>query len=183
MCHTVNKEVTYSTGKRSGRNRTWAVLATCTLLLILAGLGYLAVYRPVIVMDSDHERVQVRNSGGTVALIYRVDGFWYWGGQVALVSNMPGIHQRIASGAGPVTLEIPKMPPPDERIAQQGPFYMKLVLRYGIPGIPIFRFTTPLYFHYDAVGKTWKAEDHIPPEYRALGNVPIGNIDFVEVSF
>jgi hypothetical protein len=60
---------------------------------------------------------------------------------------------------------------------------MKLALRYKIPGIPIFRYTTPLYFEYDTNSKLWTTTKSIPPKYRALGKIAIGDIGEIQLSF
>jgi hypothetical protein len=96
---------------------------------------------------------------------------------------MPGIHQRVEAGADWVRLQIPDIPIPDKQGAIQSVFFMKLAVRYSIPGIPIFRYTAPLYFEYNATNKTWALTKSIPAKYRALGNLAIGNVDQIELSF
>jgi len=175
--------VDYFKEKLKNLNQKQAICGGCILLLVLVGLGYFGIFRPVIVMDTDQPGIYVKNKGGMDALIYKVDGFWYWAGQVALLANMPAIHQRVGPGAATVRLQIPDIPTPDEQSTQQGVLYMKLALRYKIPGIPLFRYTTPLYFEYDTNSKLWTTTKSIPPKYRALGNIAIGNIGEIELSF
>jgi hypothetical protein len=180
----MSEEVDYFKEKLNKLNKNRAIVGGCILLVVLVGLGYLGISRPVIVMDIDQaDGVYVKNNGGMDALIYKVDGFWYWAGQVALLANMPDIHQRVGSGAAPVKLQIPDIPIFDKQAAQQGACYMKLAVRYMIPGIPIFRYTTPLYFEYAPDLKVWTATKGIPPKYRALGNLAVGNIGKIELSF
>jgi hypothetical protein len=179
----MNEEGDYPKIKRSGLNKKWAILGGFALFLILVGFGALAVVRPVIVMDTGRAGIHVRNTGRMDALIYRVDGFWYWAGQVALLANMPGIHQRVAPGADPVRLQIPDIPIPVEQAAQQTPVFMKLTVRYGIPGIPVFRYTRLLYFEYNPTLKAWATTQSIPPKYRALGNLTIGNVGQIKLNF
>jgi hypothetical protein len=179
----MSEEVDYFRQKLKNLDRKRAILCGCILLVVLVGLGYFGVSKPVIVMDTDQAGIHVKNKGSMDALIYKVDGFWYWAGQVALLANMPEIHQRVGRGATPVRLQIPDIPISDEQAIQQGPCYMKLAVRYRIPGIPIFRYTTPLYFEYDQNRKTWRATKNIPPRYRSLGNLAVGNIRKIELNF
>ena len=179
----MSEEVDYFKDKLSNLNRKWVVLGGCLLLLVLVGLGYLAVHRPVILVDTDQIGIYVKNTGSIDALIHKVDGFWYWAGQVALLANMPDIRQGVGAGAAPVKLQIPDIPIPGKQITQQSPFYMKLAVRYRIPGIPIFRYTTPLYFKYDPSHRMWASTKNIPPKYRSLGNLAVGNIGKIELSF
>lgn len=171
------KELLKNLGKKQ------AILGGFILLLVLVGLGYFGVFRPVIVMDTDQAGIYVENKGGMDALIYKVDGFWYSAGQVAVLANMPAIHQRVGAGAATVRLQIPDIPVPDEQAAQQGASYMKLAVRYRIPVIPIFRYTTLLYFKYNADRKLWTATKSIPPKYRSLGKLATGNVGEIELSF
>jgi len=179
----MSEEVDYFKEKLKNLNKNKAILGGCILLVVLVGLGYFAVFRPVVVMDTDQAGIYVKNKGGMDALICKVDGFWYWAGQVALLANMPDIHQRVGPGPAPVRLQIPDIPIFGEQATQQGPCYMKLAVRYRIPNIPIFRYTTRLYFEYDPDRKIWAATKSIPPKYRSLGNLAIGNIGKVELNF
>ena len=179
----MNQEVDYPKNKRSRLNKKWAIIGGFALFLILVGLGSLAVIRPVIVMDTNRSGIHIKNTGGMDALIYRVDGFWYWAGQVAFLANMPGIHQRVGPGVGSVRLQIPDIPSPDEQAAQQIPVYMKLVVRYGMPGIPVFRYRRLLYFEYNPRLKTWATTQSIPPKYRALGGLTTGNVGQIKLRF
>jgi len=183
----MGEAVDYLKRKRSSPNRRWTVFSGLVLLVVLVVLGNLAVLRPVILMDTDQAGIHVKNAGSMDALIHRVDGFWYWASRLALLANMPSVHQRVGSGAGPVRLQIPEIPTPDEQMVQQfiqqDPFYMKLVVRYRIPGIPMFRYTTPLYFKYDPTLKIWVATKSIPAKYRSLGSFAVGNIEEIALSF
>jgi hypothetical protein len=125
----------------------------------------------------------VKNQGGMDALIYRVDGFWYWGGQVALLHNMPAIHQQVEATPTPVRLQLPGIPAPSEEITQKGPCYMKLALRYRIPGIPVFRYTSVWYFQFNSQRQIWGPRESIPPKYRSLGNLAMGNVGRIELTF
>lgn len=60
---------------------------------------------------------------------------------------------------------------------------MKLEVHYRIPGIPIFRYITPLYFEYDADRKIWTATENIPAKHRSLGKLATGNIGKIELNF
>jgi hypothetical protein len=152
-------------------------------LLVLAGLGYLGIHRPNILVKTDHAGIHVKNGGSLDALIYRVDGFWYWAGNVALLANLPDIHQRVWAGAEPVKLQIPDIPIPGKQPSQPNAFYMKLAVRYTVPGIPIFRYTTPSYFQYDPNDKIWALTNRIPSKYRSLGKLATGNIDQIKLRF
>jgi len=146
-------------------------------------LSVLAFLKPVITMDPDHPGIHVTNEGRLEASIHRVDGFWYGAGQVAMLANIPPIQQVVHKEAGSVRLQIPDMPSPDGYGIHQGACYMKLVIRYTIPGVPIFRFTTPLYFIFDEKQQEWISTGSIPPEHRALGNLAVGNVDKVDLNF
>lgn len=173
----------YLKEKLKNLNQKQAICGGCILFLVLFGFGYFGIFRPVIVMDTDQAGIHVKNKGGMDALIYKVDGFWYSADQVALLANMPAIHQRVGPGAATVRLQIPDIPTPDEQSTQRSVLYMKLALRYKIPGIPIFRYTTPLYFEYDTNSKLWTTTKSIPPKYRALGKIAIGDIGEIQLSF
>lgn len=179
----MSEEVDYFKDKLKNLNQKHAIWGGCILLAVLVGLGYFWVSRPVIVMDAGQAGIHVKNNGGMDALIYKVDGFWYWAGQVALVANMPCIHQRVRPVAASVKLQIPDIPIHSEQATEKNACYMKLAVRYRIPGIPIFRYTTPLYFKYDPNGKIWATTKSIPPKYRSLGNLAIGNIGKIELNF
>ena len=104
----MTEEVNYSKEKPKNINRKRAIWVGCILLVLLVGLGYFGVFRPIIVMDTDRAGIYVKNKGDMDALIYKVDGFWYWAGQVALLANMPGIHQRVRPAAGHLAKRPPK---------------------------------------------------------------------------
>jgi hypothetical protein len=173
----------YLKDKLKNLDKKWAVLAGLVVFLILAGIGSSAVFRPVIVLDTDETGVFVRNTGGTDALIHKVDAFWYWAGQVAFIANMPDVHQEVASEAHPVRLDIPNIPIPEKHATQREPFYMKLAVRYTIPGMPIFRYTEPLFFEYDSDINGWATTENIPLKYRSLGNLTVGDVQQIELSF
>ncbi|MBW1741834.1 MAG: hypothetical protein JRJ47_00190 [Deltaproteobacteria bacterium] len=173
----------YLKEKLKSLDKKWAIVGGLVLLLILVGLGSSAVLRPLIVLDSDETGIFVKNTGGVDALIHKVDGFWYWAGRVAFIANMPGVHQRVESGAGSVRLEIPDIPIPEMYATQQKHFYMKLAVRYRIPGLPIFRYTELLFFEYDSDLNAWAMTDSIPLRYRSLGNLTVGNVEQIELSF
>jgi hypothetical protein len=173
----------YLKEKLRSLDKKWAVGGGLVLFLILVGLGSSGVLRPLIVLDTDEGGIFVKNTGGVDALIHKVDGFWYWAGQVAFIANMPGVHQRVESGAGAVRLEIPDIPIPEKHATQQKPFYMKLAVRYRIPGIPIFRYTEPLFFEYDSDLNAWAITKSIPLKFRSLGNLTVGDVEQIELSF
>jgi hypothetical protein len=179
----MTEEVDYPKEKPKNVNRNRAILGGCILLVLLAGLGSFRVFRPVIVMDTDKAGIYVRNRGDMDALIYRVDGLWYWAGQVALLANIPSIRQRVRPAATSVRLQIPDIPIRSEQAIQKNACYMKLLVRYRIPGIPIFRYTTPLYFKCHPNRKTWDAVKHIPAKHRSLGNLAVGNVGKIELDF
>jgi len=165
--------------RRLGK-RHW-ILGGSVLLLLLVLFGYFAVVRPVILMVPGLPDISVKNTGRTNALIYRVDGFWYWGGKVSLLGNLPAIRHQVVPGTGPVRLQIPHIPGPEGEIAHEGPWYMKLVVRYGIPNVPIFRYTTTLYFEFDLAREAWTSVEAIPPKYRAPGSLGRGNVGKIEL--
>ncbi len=179
----MTEEVDSFKEKPKNLNQNRAILGGCVLLVVVIGLGCFWVFRPVIVMDTERAGIYVKNKGDMDALIYKVDGFWYWAGQVALLANMPGIRQRVQPGAASVRLQIPDIPIHSEQATQKDGCYMKLAVRYRIPGIPIFRYTAPLYFKYDPNRKTWDAIKHIPAKHRSIGNLAIGNVGKIELDF
>jgi hypothetical protein len=96
----MSEEVEYFKEKLGNLKGKWVVFGGCFLLLVLVGMGYLAVHRPVILFaNTDQSGINIKNGGRIDALIYRIDGFWYWDGQVALLANMPDIRQRVEAGA------------------------------------------------------------------------------------
>ena len=180
----MSEELYYFKEKLVNLNRKWVILGGCILFLVFVGLGYFGVFRPVIVLDTACQKgICVKNKGGMDALIYKVDGFWYWAGQVAFLTNMPEISQRVEAGARTAKLHIPDIPVPVGHATQQGAFFMKLAVCYRVPDILIFRYTTPFYFEYDSNGKTWMPTKNIPPRYRSLGNLAMGNIGEIELNF
>jgi hypothetical protein len=173
----------YLKEKLSNLDKKWVVLGGLVLLLIVVGLGSSAVLRPLIVLDTDETGIVVKNTGGVDALVHKVDGFWYWAGQVAFIANMPDVHQRVESGADSVKLDIPDIPIPAKHAVQRSPFYMKLAVRYRIPGMPVFRYTEPLFFEYDSDLNGWATTESIPLKYRSLGNLTVGDVEQIELSF
>ena len=152
-------------------------------MVVLLGGGILSFMKPAIVMEKDGPRIFVKNQGRSEAVIFRVDGFWYWGGQVAMLDNMPRIRQRVTKGGSRVKLQIPDMPFPPEYGIRDRSCFMKLVARYSIPGIPLFRFATRFYFKYDEGQNTWVATKQIPPKHRALGSLTVGDVGKIELDF
>ena len=179
----MSEEVDYFKDKLNKLNQKHAIWGGCILLAVLVGLGYFWISRPVIIMDAGQAGIHVKNNGGMDALIHKIDGFWYWAGRVALLTNMPGIRQRVGAGTAPVRLQIPDMPIPGKQATQTSACFMKLEVHYRIPGIPIFRYTTLLYFKYDPNRKIWAVTESIPPKHRSLGNLATGNIGKIELNF
>jgi len=173
----------YLKEKLRNLDKKWVISGGLVLFLILVGLGSSAVLRPLIVLETDETGIYVKNTGGVDALIHKVDGFWYWAGRVAFIANMPVVHQRVASGAAPVRLQIPNIPIPEEHATQQNPYYMKLAVRYKIPGMPIFRYTELLFFEYDSDLNTWATTENIPLKYRSLGSLTVGDVEPIALSF
>ncbi|MGD8513713.1 MAG: hypothetical protein PVG85_07150 [Deltaproteobacteria bacterium] len=179
----MSRDASGLTKKELRFSKKWAIMIGCVLVLVLTVVGYFGVVRPVIVLLPEPWGLDVKNQGGMDALIYRVDGFWYWGGQVALLHNMPAICQQVEATATPVRLQLPSIPTPSEEIAQKDPCYMKLAVRYKIPGIPTFRYTSSWYFEFDPQRQIWESRKSIPPKYRSLGNLAMGNVGRIELEF
>ena len=179
----MSKEVDYFKEKLRNLTKKGAIGGGGILLLVLVILGYFRISRPVIIIVPDCAGIHVRNQGAMNAVIYKVDTFWYWAGQVALLGNMPEIHQRVESEATPVRLQVPDIPGPAGGIQQREHCYMKLAVRYRIPGVPVFRYTTLLYFKYDPDRESWISTKSIPAKYRSLGSLGVGNVGKLELSF
>jgi len=157
------------------------ILAGALLLLVLVLLAYSGAQRPVLVVAPGLPGISVKNTGPLDALIYRVDGFWFWGGKVAMLSNMPSIHQEVEPRTDPVRLQIPLIHGPQGEMAREGPWYMRLVVHYGIPRIPVLRYTAVLHFEFDSPHQRWTSVEAIPPKYRALGSLGLGNVGKIEL--
>ncbi|NVM23552.1 MAG: hypothetical protein HWN68_17440 [Desulfobacterales bacterium] len=179
----MSEEVGYLKEKLENINQKRAILVGFILLFFLVVLGYFGFCRPIIVVVPGHPGIYVKNEGNMDALIVRVDGFWYWAGQVAMLDNMPDIHQLVEPGVVQVRLQLPDIPLPAKKITQENGCYMKLAVRYRIPGNPIFRYITMSYFRYDQNRKVWAAIKSIPVKYRSLGNVATGNVGRIELDF
>jgi len=168
----------YLTGN-PGKKRLF--LTAFILVLVLTPLGYLVLFRPVIAIAPGPPGIYIKNKGRMDALIHKVDVFWYWAGEVAFLSDMPPMRQKVVPGEVAVRLQIPNLPGLEEKTGPKGPWYMKLAVRYCIPGIPIFRFTTFLYFEFDQKHRKWTPITSIPPRYRALGKVGMGDVGKIEL--
>jgi hypothetical protein len=162
-------------------NKKRLVLAGFVLLFVLTSLGSFAHFRPRIVMAPDQPGIYVKNRGRLDAVIHKVDAFWYWAGQVAFLSDMPPIRQQVAAEEGPVRLRVPNLPAPLEKTEPRGPWYMKLAVRYRVPGIPVFRYTSRLYFEFEPKHQEWISIKSIPPKYRALGRIGMGDVEKIEL--
>ena len=157
------------------------ILGGALLFLVLVLLAYSGTQRPVIVVAPGFPYISVRNTGSLDALIYRVDGFWFWGGKVAMIANIPSIHQQVQPRMDPVRLQIPFIHGPQGEMAREGPWYMRLVVHYGMPRIPVLRYTTLLHFEFDSTDQIWTSVEAIPPKYRALGSLGLGNVGKIEL--
>ena len=181
----MSQELHYLAEKLQDLNRRWLIFGGCLLCLFLGFLGYFGIFRPFIVMTTltGQGGAYIKNSGHMDALIYRVDAFWYWGDKVAVLGNMPHIQQRLKRGDTPLRLHLPVVPVHDLGISNKTPLYMKLVVRYTIPRIPVFRYTTLMYFKCDPDHKRWAPTKTIPPRYRALGQLTTGNVAEIKARF
>ncbi|OEU45708.1 MAG: hypothetical protein BBJ60_05880 [Desulfobacterales bacterium S7086C20] len=157
-------------------DRKQIFLAGCVLAVFLGALGYFGVSRPRIAMVSDKQGIYIVNRGDMNGLISRVEGFWYWAGQVGFLANMPDIRQEVRPGDKPVRLEIPRVPSPVGVVVHQKPCYMKLIICYHIPGIPVFKYKVNFYFKYDFNQDSWISSKNIPAEFRAFGSMGRGNV-------
>ena len=182
-CGIMGERESYLREKLGKLDKKRAVLGGSVLLCVAAVLGYFGFSRPLIVRVPGPSGIYVKNNGAMDAFIHKVDVFWYWAGQVAVVVNLPEIHQRVERRAGPARLHVPDIPAPTGKIAQQGPCFMKFALHYRIPGIPIFRYIALFYFKYDPHRNAWAATKSIPAKYRSLGNLAVGNVGKIELSF
>lgn len=164
-------------------NSKKVVIGACILLMVLSGAVSLALFRPVVVMDRDWPDLSVKNEGLSDAVIFRVDGFWYWGGQVAMLINLPQFRQKVAKDDGPVRLFTSEIPLPGARGIREKTCYMKLAIGYSMPHIPVFRFSRLLYFEYNEDQNKWSATENIPPKHRALGSLSVGNVGKIDLKF
>jgi hypothetical protein len=123
------------------------------------------------------------NEGKLDGLINRVDGFLFWKDQIAYIGNMPEVQQTVHKGTTPEVLQIGEMPPVDVLGERSERYYLKLVVRYQIPGIPVFRYTSLLYLEYDQARHCWEQAETIPGRYRSFGRVGTGDVNVIRLAF
>jgi hypothetical protein len=152
----------------------WSLSA---LLLVAAVLVYFKLVRPDVKLIFRSPNVFVVNHGKGDALINRVDGFLFSKGEIAYIGNMPTIQQRVGAGAAPKVLQIGAIPTVETMGLRREPWYLKLIIRYQSPGVPVFRYTSLLYLEISPDSFSWQHVEHIPAKYRALGSAGVGNVN------
>ena len=157
------------------------------ILVILLGIAvYFGIHRPRVVPVPDGAGIRVANEGRLSARIFRVDTFWYWESQVGFIADFPPVNQLVPPAQGAERLDIPEIPAPDRVLTRVltdgGPYFMKIVIRYEIPHIVIFRYRTNIYFRYDRENQKWLMIDTIPARYRSLGNLGRGDVEIIELN-
>jgi|GEM_PF-2150153 len=153
------------------------------VLVVLVGIAvYFGIRRPQIVPVPGGPGVRIANEGRMDARIFRVDMFWYWGSEVGFITDIPPVTQHVKPTGNAERLDIPKIPAPDRMLGSGRSHFMKIAIRYQIPGIPIFRYRTIAYFRYDREKRRWLLIDTIPTRYRSLGNLGRGDVKMIELS-
>jgi hypothetical protein len=152
------------------------VLSFCVGILL-----YFAIMRPRLAFTVHNGSLLVENLGKTSAAVHQVDVFFYHSEQIFFIENMPDIRQIIMPGNTPSPFQIPVIRYPLDRDQKKEPTYMKMSIRYYIPGIPVFRYTTLLYLKYNREQALWNLVKLIPGKYRALGKAVKGDIEFINL--
>ena len=145
--------------------------------------GVLAYLRPDIIIYAHENKIEVSNPGRTAAFIHKVDIFWFQEGRIIFVKNMPAIHQIVTPGHDRVPLKIPKIPGPSDEKSTLEPSFMKMSIRFHVPWVPVFRYSSDIFFAYDREHKLWTMVENIPARYRSLAGASQGDIHLLSVEF
>ncbi len=156
----------------------WIVLV---LGAILSTAVFFGVRRPHIIATGDENGIYVKNVGETTGRIFRVDLFWYWESQVGYIVDLPPVSQTVPPGRTS-QLPIPPLPGPGSIVEGTGPFFMRMVVHYQMPGIPVFRYRSVLYFRQPPRNQNWVVVDEIPAKYRSLGSMGRGNVEMIKLN-
>lgn len=163
------------------KNTSKVLLGGSLALVLLAGLGYFYIVRPSLVLAPAGAEVFVKNTGKTQATVYQVEAFWYFDNQVFLLRGLPEIQKKIPGRSEPTRLGLAPFPSPIGAMGEQGPCFMKVVVFYYRPGLPLLRYRALFHFEYDWRHDEWIPVEEIPPKFRALGNVAVGDIGRIDL--
>ena len=157
-----------------------------TIITITIALAFLACsfyIRPRLSVFFQKRSIEVANQGKMGALLHNVDVFWYVGGEVFFIRNLPPVAQTFEPGKDYVPLDIPEIPAPKNGIESKGSVYMKTVLGYRAKWLPVFRYKQVSYFEYVWQKGRWELVEDIPAKYRALGKTGLGIIEPLDLDF
>lgn len=166
-----------------GLSRKQILWSLLVLLVVAFTLAYFKLVRPTVDLMFRSPDVFAVNSGKADALINRIDGFLFSNGEIAYIGNMPRIQQRVSVGEDSKVLQMGAMPAIETVGLRGEPWYLKLAVRYQIPGIPIFRYTSLLYLEIRQGSFSWQQVDSIPARYRALGSAGVGDVHVIKLEF
>ena len=162
------------------KDRRYYVIGS-VLVIVLAIALYFGIRRPHIVTIRDEYGIEIRNRGDLRAYIFRVEIFWYWESQVGFLTDIPPVRQYVPPTGQRRQLDIPDIPAPDRVLGGRPTCFMRIVIHYQIPGVPLFRYRTVAYFEYDRKAKTWSMIDTMPARYRSLGNMGRGDVEMIKI--
>ena len=162
------------------KNRRFLWIAL-VLAAILAVAVFFGIRRPHIIATADGDGIYVKNVGETAGRISRVNLFWYWESQVGYIVDLPPVSQTVPPGRDS-QLPIAPLPGPGSVVEGTGPFFMRMVVHYQMPGIPVFRYRSVLYFRHDPRDQKWVVVAEIPAKYRSLGSMGRGNVEMIKLN-
>jgi hypothetical protein len=164
-------------------SRKQVVWILSVLIPVAVMLAYCKVVRPNVDLIYSPPEIYAVNKGKADAFISRIDGFLFWKGQIAYIGNMPEVRQMISKGAVPEGLTIEGIPSIEPLGAMSEPYYLKLAVRYQMPGFPVFRYTSLLYLEFSPARFSWKQVKSIPAKYRSLGNLGVGKVNVIQLNY
>jgi len=173
-------EAGHTASKRLGKGRL--LFIGLTVLVVVAVLGYFGMRRPRLQVSANTSGIHLTNEGASVAEVFRVDTFWYWESKVGYLTDMPDVVEQVppanehADSQGTV---IPDIPSPTAVCGELAPCFMRMVIHYDAPHIPIFRYRAIAYFRFDQFGQEWRVVDNMPARYRSLGNLGRGDVEMI----
>lgn len=166
---------------RLGKGRLLAI--GLTVLVAAAVIGHFGIRRPRIQVTRDASGIYLTNTGASIAEVVRVDAFWYWKSKVGYLVDMPDIAQEVPPQDGQADaqkLAMPDIPRPTEICGNLAPCFMRMVVHYRRPHIPIFRYRLNAYFRFDDEDMVWRLIERMPARYRSMGNMGRGDVEMIE---